>query len=120
MSLWARITGKAGHDIDELARRLGVDGDQLRTVRPQYAEFTIPKRSGGTRRILAPSPELKTLQRQILRRLLDRLRVHSAATGFQKGHSIVTNAVFHAGRAVVVHMDIRDFFAATRAKRVTN
>jgi RNA-directed DNA polymerase len=119
MSLWSRLTGKAGHDIDELARRLGIDAGQLSATRPAYTEFTIPKRSGGTRRILAPSPDLKALQRQILRRLLDRLKVHSAATGFQKGHSIVTNAVFHAGRAVVVHMDIRDFFASTRAKRVT-
>ena len=119
MSLWARIMGKEGHDVDELARRLDVDADHLRAVRPQYTEFTIPKRSGGTRRILAPGSELKAVQRRILRRLLERLGVHPAATGFQKGHSIVTNALFHAGKAVVVHMDIRDFFGTTRTKRVS-
>ncbi len=58
------------------------------------------------------------MQRRILHRLLGRLRVHPCVTGFEKGHSIVTNAVCHQGKAVVIRMDIRDFFANTSAKRV--
>lgn len=107
-----------GHGVEELARRLGMTVAELRAFQPTYREFTIPKRSGGSRRILAPSDDLKALQRRILRRLLARLRAHPAATGFERGHSIVTNARAHAGQAVVVRMDLKDFFPATQAKRV--
>lgn len=116
--LIARIVYGKGHGVDELARRLDVPAAGLRAVRPAYREFRIPKRSGGTRQILAPEDSLKALQRRILRRLLARLRSHPAAHGFERGRSIVTNARAHVGRAVVVRMDLRDFFTATTAKRV--
>jgi len=108
--------GKLGSD--ELARRLGVSLDQLLAVPTGYQEFAIAKRSGGRREIAAPIEPLKALQRTILRRLLTRLRSHPAATGFERGHSIVTNAAAHAGAAVVVRMDLRDFFPNTSARRV--
>lgn len=103
---------------DELARRLGTTVDALRAVQPVYTAFSIPKRSGGQRRILAPDPALRSLQRQVLRRVLGRLRAHPAAMGFERGRSIVTHARAHSGRAVVVHMDIQDFFPSTRAVTV--
>jgi retron-type reverse transcriptase len=87
-------------------------------VEPQYREFTIPKRSRGTRRILAPEPELKSLQRRILYRLLTRLKAHPAAMGFERGRSIVTNARAHCGQAVVMRFDLVDFFPSTRAARI--
>jgi len=107
-----------GHTVAELARRLDVDQAQLRRIQPRYRPFTIPKRSGGTRRILAPDRELKDLQRRVLRRLLTRLRVHPAAMGFERGRSIVANALAHRRQAVVLRFDIRDFFPSTSAKRL--
>ena len=118
MGLFEWLFPGRGHTVAELARRLGVDQAQLRRIQPRYRQFTIPKRSGGTRRILAPERELKDLQRQILRRLLARLRVHPAAMGFERGRSIVTNALAHRGQAVVLRFDIKDFFPSTGAKRV--
>jgi len=108
----------SGHTVAELARRLDVDQAQLRRIQPRYRPFTIPKRSGGTRRILAPERELKDLQRLVLRRLLARLRVHPAAMGFERGRSIVANALAHRRQAVVLRFDIRDFFPSTSTKRV--
>ncbi len=109
----------SGHSVDELARRLAMDRAELEQFRPRYREFFIAKRSGGgQRRILAPQPELKELQRRILRRLLARLKVHPAAMGFERGRSIVTNAAAHQGRAVVIRFDIKDFFASTTTRRV--
>lgn len=107
-----------GHGVAELARRLDLGQRELRRLQPRYHEFTIPKRSGGRRRILAPEPELKTLQRRILRRLLGRLRAHPAAMGFERGRSIVANARAHQGQAVVLRFDVRDFFPSTRVNRV--
>ena len=107
-----------GYGVEDLARRLDVGPDDLRSFEPTYHEFNVPKRSGGTRRIAAPSPELKTLQRRILRRLLSRLKCHPAAQGFERGRSIVTNAVQHVGKAVVIRMDLRNFFGETASGRV--
>jgi RNA-directed DNA polymerase len=107
-----------GRGMEELARRLGLPVDQLQSFHPNYRQFTIPKRTGGTRTITAPDPPTKALQRKLLRRVLARLPVHPAARGFEKGQSIATHALNHAARAVVVRMDIRDFFPSTSVERV--
>ncbi len=119
MSLFGKLFHRGGGaGLEELVGRLGISETELRAVSPQYQEFSIPKKSGGMRQISAPAPELKALQRRVLRCLLDKLKVHPAVTGFERGHSIVSNAAFHARKAVVVSMDIRDFFTSTRQKRV--
>lgn len=107
-----------GFDPAGVSARLGMGVVDLMTVPVEYDEFTIPKRRGGLRKIFAPRPEIKTLQKRILRRVLGRLKAHKAAMGFERGRSIVTHARLHAGAAVLVRMDIRDFFPTTRAERV--
>lgn len=108
----------SGRALDELAKRLGVSADDLMSLRPAYHSFTVPKRSGGTRTIHAPQRDLKIMQRKILHRLLALLVVHPAAIGFERGKSIVTNANAHAGTAVIVKMDLKDFFPSISRKRV--
>jgi RNA-directed DNA polymerase len=109
---------RRGQDLDQLAVRLDVSQDELCTTSLDYRKFKIPKRSGGQRRIFAPNVQLKKLQRRILKRLLGKLKVHAAATGFERNSSIVTNAIPHADKAVVVRLDIKDFFPKTLSKRV--
>lgn len=107
-----------GMSVTELARRLDVPVASLQQMPIGYHTFTIPKRSGRTRRIDAPDPALKQLQRRILHRLLKRLRTHPAAVGFERGLSIVTNARSHVDQAVVIRMDLKDFFNTTTSERV--
>lgn len=116
--LWRWLRDGSGFGVEELARRLGCDATDLEAFQPGYREFTVPKRSGGLRKLCAPDERLKELQRKVLRRLLGRLKVHAAATGFQRGQSIVTHARQHTGQAVVVRLDIKDFFPSTAARRV--
>lgn len=116
--LFRGMFGDSGRGVDELARRLGMSVEGLKAARVAYREFTIPKRAGGMRQICAPDGEGRKLQRVILRRLLSRLPVHEAAQGFERGRSIVTNARRHKDRAVVIHIDMKDFFDGTSAKRV--
>ncbi len=117
---WRRLFDRdpEKYDLDELARRLGVDRDSLLAIRPTYREFTVAKPSGGRRLIAAPDPELKQMQRRINRRLLQRLPAHACAMGFEQGRSIVTNAAAHTQKAVLIRLDMRNFFPATSAKRV--
>src|SRR5207302_7349161 len=125
MRLWnllseliSRLVQGKGHGVEELARRLGITEEELHAVEPAYREFSIAKRGGGRRNILAPEKNLKELQRRILRRLLARLRCHPAANGFERGKSIVSNARCHVGKAVVVRFDLKDFFTSTSVARV--
>jgi RNA-directed DNA polymerase len=109
-------------DAIELAQVLKIPVGELSRVRMgriyHYRPFTIPKKDGRERQILAPSPALKELQQRLLRRYLAFLPVHAAATAFMPGASIVHNAQRHAGQAIVATVDLDDFFASTTASRV--
>ncbi|MBE0534363.1 MAG: RNA-directed DNA polymerase [Phycisphaerae bacterium] len=112
------VAPEPGLGPDELARRLGLSVQQLESTPCDYHEFAIRKRSGGTRQITAPNRQLKTVQRKILKRLLGRLCCHPCATGFEKRHSIVTNAAVHVGADAVLRMDMIAFFRMTTAERI--
>jgi retron-type reverse transcriptase len=115
---WLRARFGWGLRVEELARRLDVPADELRRFEPRYTPVTIRKRSGGQRRLLVPDAQTKALQRRLLGRVFRRLRAHPAACGFERGRSIVHNAAPHVGQAVVVRMDVVDFFPATSAARL--
>lgn len=83
-----------------------------------YSRFTIPKRSGGTRVISSPKRKLRTAQTWILESILAKLELHDAAMAFRPGRSIVDNARQHVGRAVVLKVDLKDFFPSIRFARV--
>jgi RNA-directed DNA polymerase len=104
--------------LAEVAQWIQMPYEQVIDVPTAYNRFSIPKRGGGVRQIDAPNDMLKDIQRRILRRILAGLQAHPAVHGFEKGRSIVTNALPHADQAIVIRMDIRDFFHSTSAKRV--
>ncbi|HWN69835.1 MAG TPA: reverse transcriptase family protein, partial [Haliangium sp.] len=109
----------------DVARLVGLDrADDLRPLmRPgvesgaPYIEFTVPKADGSERRIAAPRARLKQVQRVILDQILARLPVHDACQGFVPGRSIVSNAAPHRGAAVLLKMDLRDFFPTVHYRR---
>lgn len=114
-----------GRATTELAPWLGLPEGELRmwlkgspNAAYSYLRFTIPKRRGGERTIDAPSDDLKSLQRRVLRKLLNPLPVHPAATGFVRRRSIVDNARPHARRGTVMNLDLADFFHSIPAARV--
>jgi hypothetical protein len=90
--------------------------------RYHYRPFSIPKRNGGQRQILAPSPALKELQRKLLRNYLQKLAppafVIAPATAFVHGASTLRNAQQHAGQKWIATVDIADFFGSISADRV--
>jgi retron-type reverse transcriptase len=86
-----------------------------------YREFRIPKKNGRHRVILAPNKRLRSLQKWILHRILNQCTPHSSAQGFIQGKSIVSNAVHHTDKKVIVRIDIENFFPSitfTAVRRV--
>jgi hypothetical protein len=111
---------------DDVAELLGCasDEDFAKLLRPgadpgsAYVEFVVPKATGGTRRIAAPRATLRAAQRTILEKILAKAHVHDAAHGFVPGRSTVTNATPHVGRALILKLDLRDFFPSIHYRRV--
>ncbi len=87
---------------------------------PPWIRRRVPKRNGrGTRTLYIPNVPLKHLQRFILRAYLDKLTPDQAAYGFQPGRSRAAHARHHCNKAVVVRLDIRDFFPTIPVGRIT-
>lgn len=88
-------------------------------VRAAHYHFHwLKKRTGGQRLIEAPKTRLKQVQLQILREILAKVPPHAAAHGFSAGRSIVTNAGPHAGKRVVLKLDLENFYPSVRYSRV--
>jgi hypothetical protein len=126
-----RPTALEAHGLPKLAspaavaKLVGVaEGDLAALMRPGtaagsgYVEFEIPKAKGGTRRIAAPRAPLRRVQRVLLEQILDRVPVHDACHGFVAGRSTVTNARPHERAAVVLKLDLKDFFPTVHYRRV--
>ena len=83
-----------------------------------YVYRWIKKRSGGERLIEAPKTALRVVQQKILREILQKIPPHSAAHGFTVGRSILTNAKPHVGQAIVIRLDLQNFYASVSLARV--
>lgn len=82
-----------------------------------YIYHWKPKRS-GFRLIESPRPFLKMAQQQILHEILNQIPLHTAAHGFVRGRSSVTNATPHTGKRVVVKFDLENFYTSVKFSRV--
>ena len=83
-----------------------------------YVAFEVPKATGGVRQILAPRGTLKKVQRLLLDFVLEPIGPHEACHGFVAGRSVLTNAKVHERAALVVKIDIEDFFPTIHYHRV--
>src|SRR5262245_10675927 len=86
--------------------------------RVHYVSFTVPKKTGGTRILHAPHRKLASAQQWIFDTIVSRLSAEAPAHGFLPGRSILTNAQPHAGKAVLVNMDLEGFFPSITFPRV--
>jgi retron-type reverse transcriptase len=102
----------------DLAEALGLSIPKLRwlafcneaATRIHYLQFSVPKKSGGSRTLSAPHRTLGEAQRWILREIVGKLPVEPPSHGFTTGRSILTNAQPHCRQTVVVNMDLEGFF----------
>ena len=106
---WA-LTDKVG-DINRLA--------SARHRILAYKEFEIPKKSGGTRKITAPTGKLKGVLKCLSQILTTYYEPHESAHGFMPGRSVATNADVHVGKNYVLNLDLKDFFQSISSQRIT-
>ena len=104
--------------LGHLACRTRVSFQHLRMIaardtgQPPYRTFRISKRSGGTRVISVPGPQLKRVQTWLAQHILNEVKPHPASHAFAPGSSISACAQEHAGARWLIKMDIADFFGS--------
>lgn len=78
----------------------------------QYTTVEIPKRSGGSRELSIPSDALKSMQKRLAKAFEKELgqKVHKTANAYIRGRNTLTNAIPHLGCAVLIKLDVKDFF----------
>ena len=115
LALWL---GVSLTDLDWFADLKGLTRHHISSPLAHYNPRILPKKSGGLRLIEAPKSRLRALQRQVLREILDHIPPHPAAHGFVPGRSVKTFATPHVGQAVLLRIDLQNFFPSIRARRV--
>lgn len=123
---------KSARTLQDLAEILGYKTSALSYIlyhtaeNKKYKEFEIPKASGGARKIKAPIPKLKLLQRRLAKELyayLDEIENKAkpfkvVSHGFVKNQTIITNAQVHKRRRYVLNLDLEEFFPTINFGRV--
>lgn len=109
--------------VDQLYVYLGYNKDEISKFlyhgAPKYRSFTILKKNGGFREIVAPVKKLKEIQHKIKSELekyyVPRMCVH----GFVSGRNTVTNASSHVRKEFVLNIDLENFFGSINFGRVS-
>jgi len=100
------------------------DHRQLERLSPSgplrhYQYYWKRKRNGKCRLIEAPKYRMREIQRELLRSILNCIPVHDAAHGFRRDRSVRSHATPHIGRAVIVKLDLEDYFPSIVPARLT-
>jgi len=98
-------------------------------VETQYTRFPVspkrqlvrkPGRAPKKRIILAPSKELKLIQRAIARLLSSKFTAHPIAHAYENGRSIFTNVRQHVGARSILKIDLVNFFGSVSRQSVVD
>ena len=84
----------------------------------RYATFYISKKSGGTRRIDAPTTNIKILQQKLNQILQLTYPVKPSVHAFVPNKNVKTNAENHLKKRWVLNVDLKDFFPSINFGRV--
>lgn len=110
------------YDQEHFSKLVGIKLEVLLSMsncpRPFYRYFTIPKNNGKVRKIAEPMPVLKEVQHFILRDILEKVPCSTYAKAYKTKLSLKSNAKFHRNQAVLVKMDLQDYFPSLHASRV--
>ena len=99
---WSLAEPKSGRQIMRFA--------SANARKSAYVDFTIPKKSGGQRKISAPVKPLKAIQTALNIVLQSIFVPDEHATGFVLEKSVKDNAMIHVGQTCIFNTDLENFF----------
>lgn len=105
-------------DSMSLAHALGIRNRTLMHLvvsrESMYKRHSIPKKSGGRRTIHAPDRMLKFVQGRLLSRFFNQLTYPDHVAAYVPGKTTRESAEVHAGKPLLIVIDLKDFFPSTR------
>jgi RNA-directed DNA polymerase len=104
--------------LDWFADARKLNGASPKAALAHYRHQWVAKKRGGHRLLEAPKPRLREIQRWLLRNVLAQIPVSPHAHGFVTGRDVRSFARSHVGRAIVVRLDLEDFFASVSRARI--
>lgn len=111
-------------ELEHLSKLMGVDYMALvhmvNSPGSFYRQFSIPKKRGGERIIMAPYPSLLMCQGWIYKNILRARDFGGLAFAYVPGRSIVDNASLHLGCKALLKVDLKDFFPSIKIGWVIN
>jgi RNA-directed DNA polymerase len=114
----AEWLGLQPRELDWFADCLGREAEVPSGPLRHYTYRWLRRRSGGVRLLEMPRARLKALQRRLLRDILEGIPPHDCAHAYRRSRSLAGYVAPHAGRAIVLRFDLRDFFPSIRRARV--
>ena len=111
-------------DDMSLAHQLGIHGKTLwwaiGAKDKLYKTFKMPKRgkAGRYREIQNPADKLKDIQKNILVRFLELIAVGKHVGAYIPHRGCKDTAVQHVGQAVIISLDLEDFFPSVRRSMI--
>lgn len=109
-------------DSTHLSELIGIDNAYLHAISNSskhfYRSFRIPKHNGSKRIIDEPLPDLKIIQKWILKEILYKIPCSKFAKAYVPHTSVKDNARFHRNQEIVVSVDIRNFFPSVKSDAV--
>lgn len=114
------------HSVNDVAKAMDITVSELRFLAysrknsktSHYKRFKVAKKSGGFRLISAPMPRLKKAQHYILEHILNKVTMHPKAHGCVLEKSILSNAVPHVNKDMVINQDLKNFFPSITYTRI--
>lgn len=110
------------YDQNHLCELLGFDKNYVYAIsnggKHFYRTFEINKKNGGVRVIHESLPNLKDIQRWILKNILDYVEVSPYAKAYRKGYSVKDNVRFHRRQKKVLCLDIHSFYDSLKSNLV--
>lgn len=108
--------------IASLAAALGVDELALKClandVAEHYYDFEIDKKTGGRRKITAPSWQLKAVQRRVNRAVFGNIKYPDYLFGGLAERDYFRNAEVHARARMVITLDVENFYPSIKKTAV--
>ncbi len=93
--------------------------NQSTQFRHHHYHYHWVKKSRGKKRLIeAPKQRMSDVQKIIHQHILEHIPLHNACHGFRKMHSCLSYAKPHAGKKIVLHMDLQNFFSGIPLRRV--
>lgn len=82
----------------------------------RYKTYYIEKRQAGKyRQVSQPTPEVKLLQRWLIKNFFHKLPIHDSACAYRNGVGLAKNVLPHAGNRFLLKIDFSNFFPSIKS-----